>query len=127
MKNTLVDTDILVNFLRGKRKAKDFLSMLLEESGIFCSAITVAEIAAGMRPGEEDRTKAFLGQIEVLDVNRDVAEKAGYYKRVARSRNLELDDCLVAATAFVHKAILATGNGKHYPMKDIKVTAVNTD
>ncbi len=126
MKSTLVDTDILINFLRGKRKAKDFLSLLLEESGIFCSAITVAEIAAGMRPGEEDRTKAFLVQIDVLDVTRDVAEKAGYYKRGARGHNLELDDCLVAATAFIHKAVLATGNGKHYPMKDIKVTVVNT-
>jgi predicted nucleic acid-binding protein len=126
MKNTLVDTDILINFLRGKRKAKDFLSMLLEESGFYCSAITVAEISAGTRPGEEDRTKAFLSQIEVLDVTRDVAEKAGHYKRGARSQSLELDDCLVAATAFIHKAVLATGNGKHYPMKDIKVTVVNT-
>jgi predicted nucleic acid-binding protein len=127
MKNTLVDTDILINFLRGKRKAKDFLSMLLEESSIFCSAITVAEIAAGMRSGEEDHTKALLDQIEVLDVTRDVAEKAGYYKRSTRGHNLELDDCLVAATASVHKAVLATGNGKHYPMKDIKVTVVKTE
>ena len=127
MKNTLVDTDILINFLRGKRKAKDFLSLLLEESAIFCSAITVAEIAAGMRPGEEERTNEFLGHIEVLDVTRKVAEKAGYYKRGVRGRNMELDDCLIAATAFVHKAVLATGNGKHYPMKDIKVTVVNTN
>jgi predicted nucleic acid-binding protein len=127
MKRTLVDTDILINFLRGKRKAKEFLSSLLEESGIFCSAIAVAEIAAGMRPGEEDRTRAFLGQIEVLDVTRDVAEKAGHDKRFARGSNLELDDCLVAATAFINQAVLATGNGKHYPMKDIKVTVVSTD
>ena len=127
MKNTIVDTGILINFLRGKRKAKDFLSMLLEESSIFCSAITVAEIGAGMRAGEEERTKAFLGQIEVLDVTRDVAEKAGYYKRGARGHNLEIDDCLVAATAFVDRAVLATGNGKHYPMKDIKVMIESTE
>ncbi len=62
MKSTLVDTDILINFLRGKRKAKDFLSMLLEESSIFCSAITLAEIAAGMRPGEA-RTQMDQGGI----------------------------------------------------------------
>lgn len=126
MKSTLVDTDILINFLRGKRRARDFLAILLEESGIFCSVITVAEIAAGMRPAEEDRTKAFLGQIEVLDVTREIAEKAGYYKRNARGHHLELDDCLVAATAFVHRAVLATGNGKHYPMKDIKVLVEKT-
>lgn len=127
MTNTIVDTDILINFLRGKGKAKNFLSMLLEESNICCSAITVAEIAAGMRAAEEEKTKALLDQVEVLDVTRDVAEKAGAYKRTIRGHSLELDDCLIAATAFVHRAILATGNAKHYPMKDIKVAATDTD
>ncbi len=127
MKNTLVDTDILINFLRGRKKAKEYLSSLLDESGIYCSAIAIAEITAGIRSGEEGRTKALLDHIEVLDVNRDVAEKAGYYKRSTRSQHLELDDCLVAATAFVHKAALATGNGKHYPMNDIRVIVVNTE
>jgi predicted nucleic acid-binding protein len=125
--NTLVDTDILINFLRGRRRAKDFLSGLQEESGICCSAITVAEITAGMRSGEEGRTKALIDHIEVLNVTRDVAEKAGYYKRSIRDHQLELDDCLVAATASVHKVILATGNWKHYPMADIKVLQVRTD
>jgi predicted nucleic acid-binding protein len=127
MRTTLVDTDILINFLRGKRKAKEFLSSLLEESNIFCSAVTVAEIAAGIRTGEEERTKALLDQIEVLDVTRDVAEKAGFYKRSAKGHSLELDDCLIAATAFVHKAVLATGNGKQYPMKDIRVLVISTE
>jgi predicted nucleic acid-binding protein len=127
MRATLVDTDILIDFLRGKRKAKEFLSSLLEESNIFCSAVTVAEIAAGIRPGEEERTKALLDHIEVLDVTRDVAEKAGLYKRSAKGHSLELDDCLIAATAFVHKAVLATGNGKHYPMKDVRVSVISTE
>ncbi len=127
MKNTLVDTDILINFLSGRKRAKEYLSSLLDESSICCSAITVAEITAGMRIGEEGRTKALLDHIEVLDVNRDVAEKAGFYKRGTRSHRLELDDCLVAATAFVHKAVLATGNGKHYPMEDINLMVVDTE
>lgn len=127
MKSTLVDTDILINFLRGRKKAKEYLSSLLEESSIYCSAITIAEITSGIRSGEEGRTKALLDHIEVLDVNRDVAEKAGYYKRSARGHRLELDDCLVAATAYIHKTVLATGNGKHYPMEDIKVAIADTE
>ena len=110
--------------MRGARKRS---SWLLDESNISCSAIAVAEIAAGMRAAEEERTKALQDQIEVLAVTRDVAEKAGSYQRSIRGHSLELDDCLVAATAFVHRAILATGNGKHYPTKDIKVTVVDTD
>jgi tRNA(fMet)-specific endonuclease VapC len=125
MKNTLVDTDILIHFLRGRREAKDFLSLLLDRSQIHCSSITVAEIFAGIRPGEEEKTRALIDNLEVLDVTREIAEKAGQYRRTIRSQTLELDDCLIAATAFIHRAVLATGNGKHYPMRDIEVRVVS--
>jgi predicted nucleic acid-binding protein len=124
MKNTLVDTDILIHFLRGRREAKDFLSSLLDRSQIRCSSITVAEVFAGIRPGEEEKTRALIDNLEVLDVTREIAEKAGQYRRTIRSQTPELDDCLIAATAFVHRSVLATGNGKHYPMRDIEVRVV---
>ncbi len=123
-KNTLVDTDILIHFLRGRREAKDFLSSLLDRSQIFCSSITVAEIFAGIRSGEEEKTRALVDDLLVLDVTREVAERAGHYRRTIRSQSLELDDCLIAATAFIHRSVLATGNGKHYPMRDIEVRVV---
>jgi predicted nucleic acid-binding protein len=124
LKNILVDTDILIHFLRGRREAKDFLSSLLGRSQIHCSSITVAEISAGIRPGEEEKTRALIDNLEVLDVTREIAEKAGQYRRTIRSQALELDDCLVAATAFIHRSVLATGNGKHYPIRDIDVRVV---
>jgi tRNA(fMet)-specific endonuclease VapC len=124
MKNTLVDTDILIHFLRGRREAKNFLSSLLDRSRIHCSSITVAEVFAGIRLGEEEKTRALVDNLEVLDVTREIAEKAGQYRRTIRSQSLELDDCLIAATAFVHRSVLATGNGKHYPMRDIDVRVV---
>ncbi|PJB32036.1 MAG: VapC toxin family PIN domain ribonuclease, partial [Deltaproteobacteria bacterium CG_4_9_14_3_um_filter_65_9] len=111
-------------FLRGRREAKDFLSSLLDRSQILCSSITVAEIFAGIRPGEEEKTRALIDNLLVLDVTREVAERAGQYRRTIRSQTLELDDCLIAATVFVHRSVLATGNGKHYPMRDIEVRVV---
>jgi len=123
-KNTLVDTDILIHFLRGRREAKDFLSSLLDRSQILCSSITVAEIFAGIRPGEEEKTRALVDNLLVLDVTREVAERAGQYRRTIRGQALELDDCLIAAAAFIHQSVLATGNGKHYPMRDIEVRVV---
>jgi len=123
-RDTLVDTDILIHFLRGRREAREFLSSVLDRSQILCSSITVAEIFAGLRPGEEEKTRALVDNLLVLDVTREVAERAGQYRRTIRSQTLELDDCLIAATAFVHRSVLATGNGKHYPMRDIEVRVV---
>jgi tRNA(fMet)-specific endonuclease VapC len=120
MKNVVVDTDILISFLRGRKEAQSFLRSILEESIMYCSAITVAEIFAGMKEHEREKTAALIDGLNIVDVSRDIAEKAGQYKRDEKRQALELDDCLVAATAFLYKAVLATGNKKHYPMNDIQ-------
>lgn len=127
MKPVLVDTDVLINFLRGKQKAREFLLAQLGGSPILCSVITVAEIFAGMRPHEQEKTRALLDNLEVLPVTRAIAEKAGQYKGGIKSHSLELDDCLIAATAHLHKAVLATGNDRHYPMDDIKKSVVTCE
>ena len=124
MSNILVDTDILINFLRGREKAKDYLLSILEESTIYCSAITVAEIYAGMREHEKTKTTELIDSLNIVDVTRDIAEKAGEYKRQGKGHILELADCIIASTALIKNAILATGNEKHYPMHDIKKTVV---
>ena len=121
MKRILVDTDVLIEFLRGNPVAKSFLLSINQSAEICCSAITVAEICSGIKAGEEEPTRALLDNLQVLDVTRDIAEKAGQYKRTIRSHALELDDCLIAASASIACAVLATGNGKHYPMRDIEV------
>lgn len=126
MKKVIVDTDILINFLRGKEAAQTYLFSLLEkETTIYCSAITVAEIHAGMKEHEREKTTELIDSLNVVDINCKIAEKAGTYKREEKRQSLELDDCLIAATAFIEGAILATGNGKHYPMKDVKKEAIN--
>ncbi|NOZ68306.1 MAG: type II toxin-antitoxin system VapC family toxin [Deferribacteres bacterium] len=126
MSNILIDTDIIINFLRGREKAKDFLLSLLDESTLFCSSITVAEIYAGMREHEKQATDDLVDSLHIIDVNREIAEKAGEYKRNTKRQSLELDDCLIAASAFVKGAVLATGNGKHYPMSDIEKIIVKS-
>lgn len=120
MKKVLIDTDILINFLRGRETARIYLLSLLEDSIIYCSPITVAEIYAGMKEQEKEKTTELLDSLNIFDITREIAEKAGNYKRDEKKQSLELDDCLIAATAFINGAVLATGNGKHYPMQDIK-------
>jgi len=120
MKTVLVDTDVLIDFLRGKEKAREFIVSLANDADIICSAITVAEIHAGMKEQERIKTQELLYSLTIIDVTREIAEKAGAYRRTTRSHALELDDCLIAATAYHKKATLATSNAKHYPMGDIE-------
>jgi len=75
---------------------------------------------AGMKEHEREKTVALIESLHILDVTREIAERAGTYKRDENRQYLELDDCFIAATAFVMGAVLATGNGKHYPMEDIE-------
>lgn len=120
MKKVLIDTDVLINFLRGRETAKAYLLSLLEDSIIYCSPITIAEIYAGMKELEREKTTELIDSLNIFDITREIAEKAGNYKRDEKKQSLELDDCLIAATAFINGVVLATGNGKDYPMQDIK-------
>jgi predicted nucleic acid-binding protein len=120
----LLDTDILINLLRGRERARFYVQEAASRRAVGCSVITVAEIYAGMRPHEKEQTDALLGSLEIMEVTRAIAEKAGTYKASVKGHALELDDCIIAATAYEMRATLATGNGKHYPMKDIKKEVV---
>jgi predicted nucleic acid-binding protein len=88
--------------------------------------ITVAEIHVGLREHESEKTDDFPDSLNIVEVNARIARKAGQYKREGKSRKLELDDCIIAASAFDLGALLATGNGKLYPMEDIDKTIVST-
>ena len=112
----LVDTDVLVDYLRGVPLAVDYLEGATET--LLISAVTVAELFAGVREGKE-RTAldAFLAAFEIAPLDRAAAERGGLYRRdFGRSHNTGLADALIAATAELQQARLVTLNVKHFPM-----------
>jgi hypothetical protein len=119
MAKLLFDTDVIIDFLRGKEGAKRIMSSVRDEDMPCCSAVTVAEIRAGMRDEEEPATMAFLESFDSLSIDKKVAQIAGDLKRKTKQQQLELDDCFIAATALIHQAVLITHNPKHYPHKDL--------
>jgi len=117
----VVDTDVLIDVLRGREIARTFLLDVTRHTAACCSVISVAEIHAGMRPAEAEATARLLDGLLVLPVTRQIAELAGHLKARTRGRRLELADCLIAASAIVEGAALATGNVKDYPMPELTV------
>ena len=141
----LLDTDILIDALRGNEKARNFLQSLPDDPPHCCSAITVAELHSGMRETEREKTTELIESLLALPVTKEIAEMAGKFRRERRntgadigtkgtgkaagrqaaqkpeSFDLELDDCLIAATAVAEGLELATKNTRHYPMPEVRI------
>ena len=118
----LLDTDVLIWILRGRKELKDKVSKLKEESPLAISVISIAEIFRNIFPSELSTTEDFLDLHVIFDVDRKTAKIAGLYCQhyQPQLKNLSLEDCLIAATANINNLILVSLNTKHFPMKDIK-------
>ena len=112
----LVDTDILIDYLRGNPKAEDFIESNLEE--ITISSITIGELYQGVKEGEErSALDNMISALTTLPVSEDIAKEGGLMCREYRKSNsIGLADCLIAATAKHHDLPLRSLNLKHYPM-----------
>ncbi len=112
----LVDTDVLIEYLRGRGEAVEYLESL--SSDLYLSVISVAELFAGARGDEEERSLTqFLLAFTVLPVTEKVARLGGLYRRDFRpSHGTGLADALIAATAIENGANLVTFNRRHFPM-----------
>ena len=116
MPGLVLDTDVLIDFLRGRMEAVEYLEGVSDE--LLTSAVTVAELFAGVREGEERRiVEELLEEFRVIPVTREVAEAGGLHQRDYRkTHDLQLADALIAATVEREQATLVTLNDKHFPM-----------
>ena len=112
----LLDTCVLVDYLRAKEPAVKFLEGL--ETVPALSVITIMEFTAGAKSvHEENQLGQLFSTLDVVEVDRHVSEKAGQYlKQYERSHGVDPPDVLIAATAQHHGLDLAMHNPKHFPM-----------
>ena len=112
----LIDTDVLIDYLRDQPEAVTYLESLSES--LLISAITGAELYAGVRDGAERvALDNFIQAFEVIPVDEEIAIEGGLYRRgYGKSHNTGLADAIIAASAEAKNAILVTLNNKHFPM-----------
>jgi predicted nucleic acid-binding protein len=112
----LLDTDVLIDYLRDRAEAITYLERLTEP--LLISVITVAELYAGVRDGaERARLDEFIRAFAIIPVDREISIKGGLYRRdYMKSHSVGLADALIAASAETHRAELVTLNSKHFPM-----------
>ena len=115
----LIDSDVLIEHLRGNTAARDWLVQARRTSGpLAMSVISVTEIAGGMRSPERREVMRLLGSMQRFEVTEQVAWRAATLMREYRRSHsgIALGDYLIAATALTEGLELATLNVRHYPM-----------
>jgi predicted nucleic acid-binding protein len=115
----LVDTSVLVDHLRGDRRALDLLLGFVRSGDELWSVTVVrTEVLAGMRRAEERQTNRLLDGFRWQDVTIEVADRAGALAREYAKAHAGIDtvDYLLAAASELLGASLVTLNVKHFPM-----------
>jgi predicted nucleic acid-binding protein len=112
----LVDTDILIDFLRGYDKAISFVNKFSPH--IILSPIVIAELYSGVKGAKElSVLDSFVSLFRIVPIDYAIAKNGGRYKlNFGKSHGVGLADAILAATADKENAELKTLNVKHYPM-----------
>lgn len=122
MDKILLDTDIIIENFKGSDEVFMKIKGLKDEKALFyISPISIAEVYAGLRTGEEMVVADFFGSVTCLPIDGNIAIKAGEYLRLfSKSHGLEIADAFIAAVSFRNQTRLLTLNRRHYPMRDIR-------
>ena len=129
MKESLIDTDILSEFLRGNI---DVISKIDEHIKIFgfinLSIITFYEIINGLYYKDSKRKlpmfEEFVSYNKILPVSKNVAKISASLSADLRKNGAEIGhfDTLIAGTALVNNLHLVTNNVKHFGrIKDLRI------
>ncbi len=115
-KSQLIDTDVLIDYLRGNVAAIHFFKEI--QGHLLISAVSVAELYAGVK-GEEEETQLadFVASFEIVEIDLSIARQGGLFRnQYFRSHGVGIADALIAASAVHYTARLITLNQKHFPM-----------
>lgn len=119
----LLDTDIVIDFLRGRVYALKLLEDWSGKGLLAISTLTHLEIFQGMRSGEAEATGAFLDGLTSVSVDVSIARRAGKILGELRSKGISvgMTDSVIAATALQFGVPLLTNNVQHYPVSGLNV------
>ncbi len=116
MEKILIDTDVVIDFLRGyDLRTKSFFSKIknLEIKG-YISLISIIELYAGLEDEnnqQEISLKQLLSLLEILPIDFNLGKQAGRFRK---KYHLSITDSVIAATSSYYKTKLFTFNVKHF-------------
>ncbi len=108
----LFDTNILIDSARGVDAATAILDLYADRA---ISIATWMEVLAGAPIDLERRTRSFLAQFDIVQIDEAIAEDAVILRRTHR---LKLPDAVIWASARMTGRTLFTRDVKDFPVDD---------
>src|SRR5215218_2784234 len=104
MKKLLIDTSIIIDFLRRPQKEESLLYRLAKEHhALSISIITHTELFAGKsvweRPEARRELESVFSGLHMVPLEMSISEKAG---EIRARHHIDLLDAIVAASAVIH-------------------------
>lgn len=124
----LVDTDWIVDYLKGKEDARRLLSPLIENQSLAASIIVYGEIYEGLlnAGAVESHLRAFadiLAGVPILELDVETAQVFAYQRANLRSKGQLIPDhdLWIAATALRHDLTLISSDQHFSHIPDLKL------
>jgi len=119
----IVDTDVLIWYLKGNDNAFDVIEDL---NNFSISVVTYMELVQGMRNKKELnslRQALKIWNTQVLYISENISAKAMFFvEQHFLSHSMQLADALIGATAITYGTQILTSNDKHYKvLKDLQI------
>ncbi len=125
MENMLIDTDVVIEYLRSENKALTTLIKLLQRFDVFISSITEFELFLGAKTERHVRDLELLfTETEVLPFDFGCGKIAANIWNELRMKHqhVEIKDIFIASIAIHNDIWLYTFNKKHFqPITSLKL------
>ncbi len=97
----MYDTNIMIDFLRGKQEAEEIIGKSVDGKGIGLSAVSCYELLVGATKSEEEAVGSLFSRINVYSLDLKSARAAWqlYGEFRAKGSQLSIADMFILATA----------------------------
>lgn len=127
MSSILLDSSVIVDFLRVKDKGATLFKKIIDRTDrLYISIITHTELFAGKsaweRPEAQEDLQNILSEMDILPLDENLSLKAG---EIRAKYDLHIADAITAATASKYGLELATLNIKDFKkIKGLKLAKI---
>ncbi len=121
MENICLDTDFIVDFLRNKKEAIEFIKLNEKENNLSTTYINLFELYYGAWKSNNSKNnlealEKFSEKIEILNLNKESVKEAGKQLTLLEKSGEPIDfrDLLIGTIALVNNYSVKTNNLKHF-------------